>query len=1846
MGDLRQHQHQKTKATAPPSPTGARQDSVTPMNAPELSLGNQALGRLLQAQREGALTPPSRHRLLFKGLSQELQVQPKLKLTQAGDRHEQQADRAAARVVQHLNAPRQTTTSLSVMPQMAVSLPVTTTGGAIAPPLETAIQQERGRGQPISKDVREPLEQAFGTDFSRVRIHTDENADRLNHSIRSVAFTTGKDIFFKQGAYQPRSRKGQTLLAHELTHILQQNSWKPAIQRQDENLQSQQLAQNLDTAALVKEVAQEIKSFSAEWLQSQPHEIEFFPGLKVTVKRLGFNPKNNNILEIEGGLALKLGSEITAVEPKGELKISYDFQTKTWDYNTQNIQLKAAIANILTLDAKDIKCDRQNLALTIATTTLKIPDFGKTEATATKLKIDQTGIDWDKADISIKEIGVGDVIKLQNFKANIGGKSQAYKAELTGKLGLNLGDKNVADVKTEGEFKILHNGNNQWDYDTKNINLSASIAKILTLDAKNIEYDRKNPALTVATTTLKIPDFGKTEATATKLKIDQTGIDWDKADISIKEIGVGDVIKLQNFKANIGGKSQAYKAELTGKLGLNLGDKNVADVKTEGEFKILHNGNNQWDYDTKNINLSASIAKILTLDAKNIEYDRKNPALTVATTTLKIPDFGKTEATATKLKIDQTGIDWDKADISIKEIGVGDVIKLQNFKANIGGKSQAYKAELTGKLGLNLGDKNVADVKTEGEFKILHNGNNQWDYDTKNINLSASIAKILTLDAKNIEYDRKNPALTVATTTLKIPDFGKTEATATKLKIDQTGIDWDKADISIKEIGVGDVIKLQNFKANIGGKSQAYKAELTGKLGLNLGDKNVADVKTEGEFKILHNGNNQWDYDTKNINLSASIAKILTLDAKNIEYDRKNPALTVATTTLKIPDFGKTEATATKLKIDQTGIDWDKADISIKEIGVGDVIKLQNFKANIGGKSQAYKAELTGKLGLNLGDKNVADVKTEGEFKILHNGNNQWDYDTKNINLSASIAKILTLDAKNIEYDRKNPALTVATTTLKIPDFGKTEATATKLKIDQTGIDWDKADISIKEIGVGDVIKLQNFKANIGGKSQAYKAELTGKLGLNLGDKNVADVKTEGEFKILHNGNNQWDYDTKNINLTANVASIFNLDAKNIEYDRKNTQLKIQTTNLTISALNNTKATVSNAKIDTQGIDWDTATVTLDDTSIGHVLTIRKPKLLINGRQSGYSSTASGSVELKLGKYFSGTGKGAISLTQKNANSTRTLKIDSLELTASGSVQFPGDLMVWPKLDLSYPIVPGAVETGISLEVGGSIGASLTGSVKKEIADEDWNVAVNPEIQGSIFFALKGYAGAGTSYIAAIDAFLQGKCTAIAAGGLKINGKLGYDGEARKVDVSKLLSEYYAKAEFKVAIAAGVQATALYFFNKNLYRIRGELTLGGGSMKGKLEFDNDGSFKIGKPEFEGVLCGKLEKESIKLERSYDVVDTETAEKLLKDAAKHIPGSGKERNRIITQVRTSYIRVLEQSEKVVDREQDKSSRYAKKLAWLDVKLSRYEELAKLARDLEANDAEGAQLETNLSHEIKQEKVAIEQQKESELARLNKQQADEEAKIERQENEERKRSTLEKAKDLAKSITSKYKKLKDKVKNEYEAAKNHIPEKYRAKYNEIDDKYEHKKAKLKAELKYKKDQLKEKSYDVKQQAKQKFSGTIEKVSTAKIEASALKTKASEFKNKVKEYAKEKTLTKLTELGIKKADSFVKRMTELAELQEKYTTKYKLHQDCLNSAIASQVKAKEIIANVDLAIENLQQLEMGKGVETIATMNCDKISLMAVEAQFEKEAVKLEDTLIEQVENIEKEILEQSS
>ncbi|WP_341834759.1 DUF4157 domain-containing protein [Chitinophaga pollutisoli] len=117
--------------------------------------------------------------------------------------------------------------------------PKAATGGA-APAgarFESALHASKGGGQPLPADVRSGMEGRFAQDFGHVRIHQGQQASLMAASINAQAFTHGSDIYFNQNKFDGRSDPGKRLLAHELTHVVQQTGSapiQPSIQRAEE----------------------------------------------------------------------------------------------------------------------------------------------------------------------------------------------------------------------------------------------------------------------------------------------------------------------------------------------------------------------------------------------------------------------------------------------------------------------------------------------------------------------------------------------------------------------------------------------------------------------------------------------------------------------------------------------------------------------------------------------------------------------------------------------------------------------------------------------------------------------------------------------------------------------------------------------------------------------------------------------------------------------------------------------------------------------------------------------------------------------------------------------------------------------------------------------------------------------------------------------------------------------------------------------------------------------------------------------------------------------------------------------------------------------------------------------------------------------------------------------------------------------------------------------------------------------------------------------------------------------------------------------------------------------------
>jgi hypothetical protein len=94
--------------------------------------------------------------------------------------------------------------------------------GLVHPDIEAAIALSQGGGRALDDGVARQLEPAYGEQLGDVRVHVGDHATALARAVSARAFTVGSDIFFGSGEYRPGSRDGDTLIAHEVAHVIQQ----------------------------------------------------------------------------------------------------------------------------------------------------------------------------------------------------------------------------------------------------------------------------------------------------------------------------------------------------------------------------------------------------------------------------------------------------------------------------------------------------------------------------------------------------------------------------------------------------------------------------------------------------------------------------------------------------------------------------------------------------------------------------------------------------------------------------------------------------------------------------------------------------------------------------------------------------------------------------------------------------------------------------------------------------------------------------------------------------------------------------------------------------------------------------------------------------------------------------------------------------------------------------------------------------------------------------------------------------------------------------------------------------------------------------------------------------------------------------------------------------------------------------------------------------------------------------------------------------------------------------------------------------------------------------------------
>lgn len=176
-----------------------------------------------------------------------VRIQTKLAVNTPGDIYEQEADRISEKVMSTTHESQLQRAGACGGGLQTKRIHGNEAGEITTPPLVNEVLQSSG--QPLDTSTRKFMESRFGHDFSRVRVHTDARAGEAAAAVGARAFTGNRAIVFGAGEYAPRTESGRRLLAHELTHVVQQQAGSPvntSIQRKLVDQAGREIKVNLD----------------------------------------------------------------------------------------------------------------------------------------------------------------------------------------------------------------------------------------------------------------------------------------------------------------------------------------------------------------------------------------------------------------------------------------------------------------------------------------------------------------------------------------------------------------------------------------------------------------------------------------------------------------------------------------------------------------------------------------------------------------------------------------------------------------------------------------------------------------------------------------------------------------------------------------------------------------------------------------------------------------------------------------------------------------------------------------------------------------------------------------------------------------------------------------------------------------------------------------------------------------------------------------------------------------------------------------------------------------------------------------------------------------------------------------------------------------------------------------------------------------------------------------------------------------------------------------------------------------------------------------------------------------
>lgn len=375
-------------------------------------------------------------------------VMPKLEIGQPGDRYEQEADYFADRIMQmpENNVVRKSEEEEDKIQMKSEGAEVTpwlqrfgnnealqakADHGVEAPSwLENQLRDSKVSGNSFNGASRSFMEKRFGVDFSDVKIHTGDRADELSRSINARAFTHGRDLFFANQQFDPETNTGKRLLAHELTHVVQQRNEIRRDPPTDEEKAEADKVTKLKAAIIKSYSFKSIEDGTSSWKST---ELEIVKNALSAIPATDKTVLKGVVLKRVASLGGKTGGQFSSKQGLDGTSVTNDATLELAD-----------LAFGGTDDAEKMRLVQHEVAHAIATSPYRVEQNEHLEALAKiNVKVDETNVLSNQYNTENDELNT--IIDDYNSRVEVYNKEKDAKAKATMKVEI---DKIGKDIKS------------------------------------------------------------------------------------------------------------------------------------------------------------------------------------------------------------------------------------------------------------------------------------------------------------------------------------------------------------------------------------------------------------------------------------------------------------------------------------------------------------------------------------------------------------------------------------------------------------------------------------------------------------------------------------------------------------------------------------------------------------------------------------------------------------------------------------------------------------------------------------------------------------------------------------------------------------------------------------------------------------------------------------------------------------------------------------------------------------------------------------------------------------------------------------------------------------------------------------------------------------------------------------------------------------------------------------------------------------------------------------------------------------------------------------------------------